>query len=467
MAVFSKWFGSTQNTEGASSSTQKPNKCPSAVDRSHLQSFVRRQFLPGLQRHCAVTNGSVLLITVAFENAILDNSETPKIVADKVHTIASILNSAKDLQELPTSLRQLLHLDLTSFSAQARWGGLFRLEVNLLAEIVVSECMRVKSDRHNAYLTMARHHENIDADTQNFLEQQDAIDLQKYSNASAVTGQKPWLKQAHKMMAAQMEEYFLLTSDARRRYVERESAIKLKTLRREYFETNQDRLPADLANEALVKCATEISASVSQHEDRKIKLLDVGSCHDAFRSLLEDHEVVALDLKPAVSSCYVADFLQIDAHAPDHVGFVTEKCGAGTGNDSKKLISIPSHHFDVLVMSLVLSYLPSAAQRYEIISHARKFLKTGGLLSLLIAKSVAAKRTRDVVLENWRRAIEGLGFVLEHGFDDSHKSGISVTFRAVEVKVTTERHDELLMRTSAEMCQDRLTNESMGNYEVD
>lgn len=68
---------------------------------------------------------------------------------------------------------------------------------------------------------------------------------------------------------------------------------------------------------------------------------------------------------------------------------------------------------------------------------------------LLVAKSVAPKRARKEIMENWIKCIEEVGFELYGPYDDSHQAGIGISFTAVS------RHHKIsncqLLRTAGEM----------------
>lgn len=79
------------------------------------------------------------------------------------------------------------------------------------------------------------------------------------------------------------------------------------------------------------------------------------------------------------------DFLDLHIGAPDSLPVIEDVEGneggskgsgvEGTSNTSKRLLSLPAGSFDVVIMSLVLSYLPTPDQRRQMISQARKLLK--------------------------------------------------------------------------------------------
>lgn len=71
--------------------------------------------------------------------------------------------------------------------------------------------------------------------------------------------------------------------------------------------------------------------------------------------------------------------------------------------------SLPAQAFDAVVLSLVLSYMPSPAQRYRCCAKARGVLKPGGLLLLVHEDSNHVTKGAPR-MQRWRAAIESLGF---------------------------------------------------------
>ena len=75
-------------------------------------------------------------------------------------------------------------------------------------------------------------------------------------------------------------------------------------------------------------------------------------------------------------------------------------------NPLKKL---PSESFDVLVFSLVLSYLPTQKQRWDCCVKANRLLCDNGLLILIESDSAHQQRNAHQI-RAWKRALESIGF---------------------------------------------------------
>ena len=107
------------------------------------------------------------------------------------------------------------------------------------------------------------------------------------------------------------------------------------------------------------------------HEREPIRLLDVGSCGSLFDGYA-GVQPTAIDLCPQQGHGRVmqCDFLhlQVGGHMP-----VVEPSAEFAGG---RLTSLPAGSFDVVVMSLVLSYLPLPAERGAMILKARQLLRS-------------------------------------------------------------------------------------------
>ena len=73
------------------------------------------------------------------------------------------------------------------------------------------------------------------------------------------------------------------------------------------------------------------------------------------------------------------------------------------------IFSIKSNSFDVVVFSLLLSYLPLPLQRLKCVINAHKILKIHGLL-LIIAPDSSHQNKHTAMMKSWKTAIEAVGF---------------------------------------------------------
>ena len=71
---------------------------------------------------------------------------------------------------------------------------------------------------------------------------------------------------------------------------------------------------------------------------------------------------------------------------------------------------LPRESFDVLVFSLVLSYLPTQKQRWDCCVKANRLLQDNGLLILIESDSAHQNRNAHQI-QAWKHALLGIGFV--------------------------------------------------------
>ena len=161
------------------------------------------------------------------------------------------------------------------------------------------------------------------------------------------------------------------------------------------------------------KCSNDTGVVEANNITRKIRLLDVGSCYNPFESCSNAaaFSVTALDLCPAKDSVFICDFLKvsigeygsemialpirqkegdevlcssksrridIEGHKDSRPVDADQKVEA-VKNSQQEIVSLPAGSFDVVAISLVLSYLPDPAQRCEMLRKARALLRPGGM----------------------------------------------------------------------------------------
>ncbi|CAG9861042.1 unnamed protein product [Phyllotreta striolata] len=126
----------------------------------------------------------------------------------------------------------------------------------------------------------------------------------------------------------------------------------------------------------------------------KWKMLDVGSCYNPFKQFIE-FNVTAIDISPAVNTVNKCDFLSIK-YGPF--------CFEG-----EEITRLPRDHFDVIVFSLLLEYLPSPQQRQLSCQKAFNLLKTEGILVIITPDSNHLGRNAKYI-KSWRFVLADMGF---------------------------------------------------------
>ena len=157
---------------------------------------------------------------------------------------------------------------------------------------------------------------------------------------------------------------------------------------------------------------------------KPLSLLDVGSCFNPFKTYIE-FSTTAIDLCPSNKDVYIGDFLSIDIvklKAKELIKWkelhnVTESDFDVPPTKKTKILTveckalqfIPSNYFDIVVFSLLLTYIPCPHARWNLCTRAHKVLKTHGLL-LIITPDSCHQNKHASRMKQWKMAIEGIGF---------------------------------------------------------
>ncbi|RUS80647.1 hypothetical protein EGW08_011597 [Elysia chlorotica] len=191
------------------------------------------------------------------------------------------------------------------------------------------------------------------------------------------------------------------------------------------------KTPTDLTNHTLKEfgtCTSEDEIKNNFEEEMQqvrenipakghVRLLDVGSCYNPFLECPE-FESIGIDLSPATQSVYQCDFLQLEltpslAHPPSSSDLnptpLTTALGLSLAPQSSPVTRLPRASFQVVVFSLLLEYLPAAAQRWACCVKAHSLLQPHGLLLIVTPDSNSAYRNAPM-MKSWRQALEHLGF---------------------------------------------------------
>ncbi|XP_058121627.1 S-adenosylmethionine sensor upstream of mTORC1 [Anopheles ziemanni] len=131
----------------------------------------------------------------------------------------------------------------------------------------------------------------------------------------------------------------------------------------------------------------------------RIKLLDVGSCYDPFAAF-PDFDVTAIDIAPAQSSVWYCDFLEVEIQS------ITEPL---VSDEPHSIEIFPCEHYDAIVFSLLLEYLPTPDQRMRCCKKAYDLLKPEGIL-LIITPDSRHQGANAKLMKNWRYTLGLIGF---------------------------------------------------------
>ncbi|KAK3232784.1 hypothetical protein CYMTET_56880 [Cymbomonas tetramitiformis] len=228
----------------------------------------------------------------------------------------------------------------------------------------------------------------------------DRVQLEAYAAAAHMTGEQQWVRQGNDWCVERALEW-LRHGGAQR--------AQLKEFRRRHY-SEHGKAPDAEAEAALEQ---QLTPAGDGGRGDPLRTLDVGSCFNPFRRYPE-LEVTALDLCPADPSVFQCDFLQLQVGEAG-TGIVAgpheadELRGAASAG---KLLSLEQASFDVITMSLVLSYIPHPLMRTQMVAKARALLKEPGMLCLVTPHSTDRAKGSEPAsqLNEWQRAIEAVGF---------------------------------------------------------
>uniref|UniRef100_A0AAG5CWW8 S-adenosylmethionine sensor upstream of mTORC1 n=1 Tax=Anopheles atroparvus TaxID=41427 RepID=A0AAG5CWW8_ANOAO len=131
----------------------------------------------------------------------------------------------------------------------------------------------------------------------------------------------------------------------------------------------------------------------------QIKLLDVGSCYDPFVAF-PDFDVTAIDIAPAQASVWYCDFLEVEVR----------RIAEPLKSVEQRVIEVfPGEHYDAIVFSLLLEYLPTPDQRIRCCRKAYDLLKPEGIL-LIITPDSRHQGANAKLMKNWRYTLALIGF---------------------------------------------------------
>ncbi|CAO1351792.1 unnamed protein product [Diamesa serratosioi] len=140
-----------------------------------------------------------------------------------------------------------------------------------------------------------------------------------------------------------------------------------------------------------------IIMDINQNSEVKLKLLDVGSSGNFLTSTSENKfDVLAIDIAPSDPSVMYCDFLSVPVQKELRI-------------DSSRIESLPANHYDVILFSLLLEYLPSSDQRLKCCEKSYQLLKPEGTL-IIITPDSNSQHTNSQLMKNWQYVMSVIGF---------------------------------------------------------
>lgn len=285
-------------------------------------------------------------------------------------------------------------------------------------------------------------------------------DLQQYSKAAAATGKSKWVKNALTWSFEFFEHYFgkmesnvehdgdedgRQYAKSRRKLITSlgEDVGKLAPTRIAFRRGKRKRDGSSEGNNeetarvvearnasrdrnrryGRVNRSKSSNSSGDGNDDKNgetFRLLDVGSCWDFYREYERKSthfgscKVVAFDLAPedGAENVLEGDFLNVQFfdRIEDENGAET-LLKTSSSSSSKRLQGLKLSSFNIVVLSLVLTYVPTAENRFQMIINARKCLKgDGDGLLMIIEPHGFDKSKENLVAKTWQKTIESVGF---------------------------------------------------------
>lgn len=209
-----------------------------------------------------------------------------------------------------------------------------------------------------------------------------------------------------------------------------------------------NRLPKETSLPAVRYFFAKLHGIEQWSYEVRLRVLDVGSCYGPFEgkhvlcyspvsakdvatatghnASLQASEccldVVSLDLAPYEgSSVLQCDWLSVpilecDDEHPEMIvtssSSVSPDCDGLSSLPPPAVTRIAASSFDVIIFSLVLSYLPSTEMRFEAIAQAHKALREYGLLIVISTRTQGPRSAKWI--DDWIGAIESIGFERIH-----------------------------------------------------
>ena len=320
------------------------------------------------------------------------------------------------------------------------------------------------------YEAISSHHANlVDRVTENGrapAEWQHAVSetesLEAYAAAAAEIGKREWARAGIAWCAQQSTDFFHGGGAQRLAQHERLAAARQEAGHEAGHEADHEADHEAASGAAAKGTAAEAAADTDMlHDGRPIKLLDVGACGDLFAGL-DGIESTPLDLCPqeGASRTLQCDFLALEVGAPGSEPLVQPHARFPAGT----LLRMPAAEADVVVMSLVLTYLPQPRQRAAMVAQARRLLHAPPprrRLLLLVDTPAIDVRARSWKqqhnLHRWVEAVESLGFVfLRHQLlERSHGLAFAtapLTDDELEARLDEAALPELLLRREEEVA---------------
>jgi len=303
--------------------------------------------------HLSVDSHQKALAATKLSNFLRAKASTSCKDLDAVRTLVE--DFGKALKAENTSCDEILHSDIN------------------IVDRLLSKYYACKEENVITFNQITNHHKRVSEEVWETAISDESA-LKKYASAAQVMGSKEWVKTGNRWIENYIVNYY--RGDGALRCI-------LKRIKSAYFRVHNQRLP-----ENELKIAIDFIAGLRNKGESKIRVLDVGSCYNPFQGCPSSSyfDVTAIDLYPAHPSVLKCDFLSLNVTQPGHESYMSGEDKKGleatnVRNMEPVLTELPGASFDAVVMSLVLSYLPTEDMRAAMIRKARALLKCSSTFS--------------------------------------------------------------------------------------
>jgi salicylate hydroxylase len=289
---------------------------------------------------------------------------------------------------------------------------------------ILSNCFAYRQKNAVFYHDIVSHHKNLKTD-QSLLGNSSSVDqilddpssgFSRYADAAEHMGSKVWVKEGNEWMSNYAYNFFC-RNGARKAYINKQLEFNLtqeKSVSKDSYQRSK------LARYSAEEIGRDLASNILA-PDEQIRLLDVGSCYNPLISMPNSQQfnVTAIDLYPKSSSVLQCDFLNLRIGPADSMPII----------ENGVLKQLPAGSFDVVTMSLVLSYLPTPELRLQMIKKARELLVSPGYngyphragILLLVEKTSIFHMKNNLtehsyasMIHAWKQGIQATGYDILH-----------------------------------------------------
>ena len=314
-------------------------------------------------------------------------------------------------------------------------------------------------ERHRAMRAECATAEDADEAWDRCVSARDERALKSYAEAAKEVGNRAWVLSALTWVVDSIGAYFGDASESEKALAESTREVSWAVANKRRAKRLAKALGASF-EDAMTEVEGDGAMGTPARGTSDVELLDVGSCWDYFgthhtqpwpRGLRVT--TTACDLQPSTKTVLACDWLRVKMSEDE-----TTIDAPGDDEEFHRLVSVREHSYHALVFSLVLSYVPTASQRGEMVRRARLALMNRGMGLLFIITPHSTDKGHCPhkslpILKEWRESIEALGF--ERVIYERQRSLHCLAFRTIgdgdEARTSARNPPELRIAFDAQV----------------